>query len=91
MNVINIAELQALLGSIQTSLGNVSFPPFRSRSACGTAYEVYIFGLLLEEAVNAGADQPVFSIEIENRHPSHTNFGQAEAALALQMIIHMQN
>jgi len=60
MSIVNVTELQAPLGSIQTSLGNVSFSPFRSRSACGTAYEVYIFGLLLEEARNAGADQPRF-------------------------------
>jgi hypothetical protein len=57
---VNRNELQALLGSIQTSLGNVNFPPFRNASACGTAYEVYTLGLLLEEAVNAGADPPNF-------------------------------
>jgi hypothetical protein len=57
---VNRNELQALLGSIQTSLGNVNFPPFQTASACGTAYEVYTLGLLLEEARNAGADPPRF-------------------------------
>jgi hypothetical protein len=60
MSTVNINEVQALLGSIQTSLGAVNFPPLRNRSACGTVYEVYTLGLLLEEAVNAGADAPLF-------------------------------
>src|SRR6266568_2518033 len=57
---INITELQSLLGNIQNSLGNVNFPPFQNASSIGTAYEVYIFGLILEEAVKAGADRPTF-------------------------------
>jgi hypothetical protein len=59
MNVVN-AELQSILASIQTSLGRVDYAPLTTPSAWGSAYEIYVFGLILEEARRAGADPPRF-------------------------------
>jgi hypothetical protein len=52
-------DLDDLLNSIQRALSNAYIPPLNTAIARWALYEVYIFCLILEEAVRRGAMPPV--------------------------------